>query len=324
MDTQNELFHYGVKRRSGRYPYGSGERPYQSEPSRRMTTEDFKKAIERGSTRAAFNEKHTIPKGTTFYRTTTNKNETGSGSSTYVSYLPPERDLYKGGYIRRRDEAKKAYEKTMKSNVDITVPSRKETMEVVADVVKKNPALRKESVESLLKMMEEYAPGLEECYDYETGDLIKNKYTKYLNELVKANKNTSIDVSTNSIMAGLGGAPKTKEAVITELKKRGYNGMTDYASVGGYKVKLGDREMDLRREGIDPLIVFDDTSFSGTKSKKISKQKETKSTREYSRWQRQADNEDSMRKMNEELLKDPNIPESQKETIRRLLKEREW
>lgn len=27
--NQNELFHYGVKRRSGRYPWGSGERPYQ-------------------------------------------------------------------------------------------------------------------------------------------------------------------------------------------------------------------------------------------------------------------------------------------------------
>lgn len=25
-----EIYHYGVKRRSGRYPYGSGERPYQS------------------------------------------------------------------------------------------------------------------------------------------------------------------------------------------------------------------------------------------------------------------------------------------------------
>lgn len=26
-----ELMHYGIKRRSGRYPWGSGERPYQSE-----------------------------------------------------------------------------------------------------------------------------------------------------------------------------------------------------------------------------------------------------------------------------------------------------
>lgn len=27
--TDDELFHFGIKRRSGRYPYGSGNRPYQ-------------------------------------------------------------------------------------------------------------------------------------------------------------------------------------------------------------------------------------------------------------------------------------------------------
>lgn len=27
----NELYHFGIKRRSGRYPWGSGSRPYQSE-----------------------------------------------------------------------------------------------------------------------------------------------------------------------------------------------------------------------------------------------------------------------------------------------------
>lgn len=27
----DELYHYGIKRRSGRYPWGSGERPHQSE-----------------------------------------------------------------------------------------------------------------------------------------------------------------------------------------------------------------------------------------------------------------------------------------------------
>lgn len=25
----DEIYHYGIKRRSGRYPYGSGDRPYQ-------------------------------------------------------------------------------------------------------------------------------------------------------------------------------------------------------------------------------------------------------------------------------------------------------
>ena len=30
-DIRNELMHYGTPRHSGRYPYGSGERPYQGE-----------------------------------------------------------------------------------------------------------------------------------------------------------------------------------------------------------------------------------------------------------------------------------------------------
>lgn len=32
----NELYHYGIKRRSGRYPYGSGARPYQSEKKSKL------------------------------------------------------------------------------------------------------------------------------------------------------------------------------------------------------------------------------------------------------------------------------------------------
>lgn len=35
--NSEELYHYGTKRHSGRYPYGSGENPYQSEPSKRKT-----------------------------------------------------------------------------------------------------------------------------------------------------------------------------------------------------------------------------------------------------------------------------------------------
>lgn len=30
----DEIYHYGIKRRSGRYPYGSGDRPYQGEDVR--------------------------------------------------------------------------------------------------------------------------------------------------------------------------------------------------------------------------------------------------------------------------------------------------
>lgn len=31
-----ELYHYGVPKRSGRYPYGSGERPYQGESTKKI------------------------------------------------------------------------------------------------------------------------------------------------------------------------------------------------------------------------------------------------------------------------------------------------
>ncbi|MCF0125667.1 MAG: hypothetical protein HUJ68_07935, partial [Clostridia bacterium] len=32
FEDDNVLIHYGVKYRSGRYPYGSGEDPYQHDP----------------------------------------------------------------------------------------------------------------------------------------------------------------------------------------------------------------------------------------------------------------------------------------------------
>lgn len=35
--SNEELYHYGIKRRSGRYPYGSGENPYQGEPSKQKS-----------------------------------------------------------------------------------------------------------------------------------------------------------------------------------------------------------------------------------------------------------------------------------------------
>lgn len=36
IQTSNDLLHYGVKRKSGRYPWGSGDRPYQSEEEQKV------------------------------------------------------------------------------------------------------------------------------------------------------------------------------------------------------------------------------------------------------------------------------------------------
>ena len=40
----NELYHYGVKRRSGRYPWGSGEQPYQHSTDFLARIEELKKS----------------------------------------------------------------------------------------------------------------------------------------------------------------------------------------------------------------------------------------------------------------------------------------
>ena len=36
----NELYHYGIPRKSGRYPYGSGKEPYQDDPKKRRLNKD--------------------------------------------------------------------------------------------------------------------------------------------------------------------------------------------------------------------------------------------------------------------------------------------
>lgn len=41
----SELFHFGIKRRSGRYPYGSGERPYQGDKQINLSDPDIKKKV---------------------------------------------------------------------------------------------------------------------------------------------------------------------------------------------------------------------------------------------------------------------------------------
>lgn len=38
--SSEELYHYGIPRKSGRYPYGSGREPYQDNPKKRRLNKD--------------------------------------------------------------------------------------------------------------------------------------------------------------------------------------------------------------------------------------------------------------------------------------------
>lgn len=50
-----------------------------------------------GVRRDKYLKEHVIPKGTKMYRSTVDPNESTIGNK-YVSYLPPDRDMYRGTY----------------------------------------------------------------------------------------------------------------------------------------------------------------------------------------------------------------------------------
>ena len=43
MSDNNELYHYGTPRHSGRYPWGSGKDPYQRNKSLKSTIDNLRK-----------------------------------------------------------------------------------------------------------------------------------------------------------------------------------------------------------------------------------------------------------------------------------------
>lgn len=77
-------------------------------------------------------------------------------------------------------------------------------------------------------------------------------------------------------MQSLGKATSVKKEIINELQKQGYNAMADEASIGGRN--------GWRREGYDPLIIFDSSILARDDTKRVSKTAENKALNRYNRW----------------------------------------
>lgn len=104
FQSSNELYHYGMPRRSGRYPYGSGDRPYQGLKNRRkilkyqdsrgnLTSKGIKAIsnINLDASPQRFKDK-TFKKGTIFNRVGSEE-ETDDGR-TYVSITDNDKLRY--------------------------------------------------------------------------------------------------------------------------------------------------------------------------------------------------------------------------------------
>lgn len=266
----DELYHYGMPRRSGRYPWGSGDRPYQS-------VKDSLKGKRRSE---YFTQERTIPKGTKMFRTTTNTFDMNNKGSTYVTYMQADRDLYKGGHIKLRDK-KQTYEHEMTLNKDLKIPSREQFQDTLTVVIDKNPKLLQQSVNDYLEMLipKNSFDRWDITTDPNTGKVDTSLWDKFVEGSYEMRKDIPVIEQWGAIAVSLGKSTELKNEVIKSLKNKGYNAMVDEAGVGGE---------DRMIEGIDPLIIFDSSVLDVNRTQKITSKEEQKSNKNYLKWRRTA------------------------------------
>jgi hypothetical protein len=235
---------------------------------------------------------HVLKKGTTVRRTVADKNESTTGNK-YVTYTQEDRDLYTGGYLNDLKrwnglEAKDPmYEKTYQLKEDLNIPSRDEVTNVInqlkTDSSSKKDFAKAESEAYTGWYKTMYASRIPELQvDYliekiqsegrSVSDLTEDDWNdadNYINDLMKKTyknekKNWS-DTQEYAFIADTFGMPEgqqIKEMIVSELSDRGYNAMSDQASIGG----IANRSV----QGLDPLIVFNgEKSLEEVKTKKI-------------------------------------------------------
>lgn len=274
MDVMtNELYHYGVLGMKW------GVRRYQNKDGT-LTSEGVKrsqsfrnKQANKGVSRNELTQERTIPAGTKMYRTSTKSDENLSGS-TYVSYLDADRNHYKGGWIRITQKSDKAYEHQYTLNTDLKLPSRQTQQEAINEVINKNGKYLHEAVKGFV---DQIIP--KNSWDYwEIEASYDGGIKKFVDDSVKQWRNKTPEELAYSVSQSLGLAPNVKTEIIKTLQKQGYNAMVDEASVGG--------QNGWRKEGYDPLIIFDSSVLTKDNTKSISANAEKRYHRKDTNWSR--------------------------------------
>lgn len=246
--------------------------------------------------------RRTIAKGTTMYRSTVNANESTTGHK-YVTYLPPDRDLYRGTYApnlkRNAGKSKdaKVYENTYVLKNDLKIPSREDVKNVIKELKEKDKhnQLLIENGKSFCKNFIGYNTWTavemvsskydEEMKPYPTGEkefrkAVDDIHKEVVKNYVKNNADMPIDDLFIDTTRSFGTSEKNRTRVINELKKRGFNTMVDEAGVGSNKNG---------REGVDPLIIFDgDSSLDKVSTVEIDKKTMKKADKKHMDWYRKA------------------------------------
>ena len=158
-------------------------------------------------------------------------------------------------------------------NSELKIPSRQKQQTVINDIIKKNDKYIQESVKSWI----DQAIPKNTWSRYEIESDYDGGIKGFINDTVKQWRNNTSSQLAYSVSQSLGLAPNVKKEIISELKKQGYNAMTDEASVGG--------QNGWKKEGYDPLIIFDSSILTKTGVSKISSKDEKRSKNRYINWQ---------------------------------------
>ena len=226
---------------------------------------------------------HKIAKGTKVYRVTT-KSKTNPFGATYVTYLPPDRDLYRGSYSRvlKRNQGGNEKEKMVETEYELTqelnIPSRSELKQVFSKVMSDNKLKEKACIalaENLVKSDQlDYMFNYGDDYEKHMTKDIKIFTKRYMDQFGTYTPDQAFALTARSLGSA---SPIVKQAVITELKNKGYNAMVDEAGVGGIVSP---------REGVEPLIVFDGAgSMSKVSSHELTDKESSDADKRYKQWQ---------------------------------------
>lgn len=270
-----ELQHHGIiGQRWGVRRYQNPDGSWTAK-GRERYGKDVNKLANKVESRTFLTEERSIPAGTKMYRTSINPNENQNGPA-YVTYLDPERNLYKGGWVRNTAGADKSYEYKYTLKKDLKIPSRETEVQVISDVINKdrNKTLSDIVMSRALVM-------------YSTSsikDLIKNYYdndvAKFEKEQVARYNRMNPDMLAYYATQSFGLNTKLKDEVISRLSKMGYNAMPDEASIGGRYEQI--------KEGYDPLILFDRSFLQVDSVDEISKREEKKALDATLKWREKA------------------------------------
>lgn len=217
----DEIYHYGIKRRSGRYPWGSGDRPYQrttfdqrKEEAKRNISGDpsvkglniYPELIRDAKFYEDLKHDRLIKKGSFAFRVSSAKNEKEEGQ-TFVSFDGDSFDMYKELLGSGYDTVISKY--VVKK--DLKIPSNSKMASTLIECMMENQDVFKRSID-------EYNSRVR------IPEKVKNKIISNPNETL-VNMYSSFLKGTSKTSGELG------DKVHKKLKEEGYDAVPDLNDV---------------------------------------------------------------------------------------------